>query len=377
MLMRVFLNADGLTRAARQMVIDGLPHATRASGGELHPLQGQFLAIVNDMLVKLSQDADRRQGEHKSKLDLLKNQVEEGTAANEAAVKKVEDAKRLVQEKTNEMKECEKTTQEIAKEHEAMLGMKCQEEERRAELDTNKAEVTSILEGPFQSLIEGECEGEPLALAVKAVVAFLNRIGTEPALVAAAVRALAVKSDSRRDFDALTFSHVKQTLETQLKKVNTLIDDHQPQYRSVAAEQLGLWALLDEEKAGLAAAKAALVDAEVGLMTAQELCSSAAKEVKAKSDAVSQQLCEQVILEDMVTEIAGANGAAARLAAFNYETLAPMEVVEEAVAAAAPDATAPDTSAAEAAAAADAPMPDTSALDAAGGADVAMAATTG
>jgi hypothetical protein len=361
MLMRVFLNADGLNRETRQMVIDGLPPAIRASSGKLHPFQSQYLAIVNEMLVELSQDAERRQHEHKGKLDLLKNQVEERMAANEAAVKKIEDAKRLVQEKTSELKECEKTTQEIEKEHEQMLDIRTKEEERRAELDTCKAEVTSILEGPFQLLLEGECEGEPLAMAVKAVDAFLKRIGTEPALVAAAVRALAVKPDSRRDFDVLTISHVKQTLETQLNKVNTLIDDYQPKYRSVAAEQLGLWALLDEEKSILAAAKAALVDAEVSLMTAQELCSSAGKEVKARSDAVSQQLCEQVIVDDLVKEIAGAHGAAARLAAFDYEAITPMEVVEESVAAAAPDASAPDTSA----------------VDTAGSVDVSMAATTG
>jgi len=211
-------------------------------------------------------------------------------------------------------------------------------------------------------LLAGKCEEEePIAAAVKAVDTFLRRVETEPALVAAAVRALEVKPDSRRDFDALTISCVKQTLETQLNKVNTLIDDHQPKYRSVAAEQLGLWALLDEEKGRVAAARGVLVDMEVSLTTAKQLYSNAGKEVKAKSDAINQQLCEQVILDDMVREIAGAHAAVARLADFNYEAITPMDVVEESVVAAAPDAS----------------LPGTSAADTAVSVDVSMAATTG
>jgi len=329
-----------LTPAARQMMIDGLPFATRESNGKLHPFQSQFLAIVNDTLVELKQDAERRQGEHKNKLELLEKQVEESRAAREEAMKNVENTTQLVQEKASELKECEQISQEIEKEHEQMLKIKNEEDERRAELDTSKVEVTSILEGPFHLLLEGKCgEGEPITVAVKAVDTFLRHIGTEPALVAAAVRALAVTPASRRDFDALTISCVKQTLETRLNEANTLLDDHQSKYRSVAAEQLGLWALLDQEKSHVAAARAVLVDAEVSLVKAQDLWSSAGKEVKAKSDAVSQQLCERVILDDMVKEIAGATEAAARLAAFNYEAIT--------LAAVAPDASVPNASAAD------------------------------
>jgi len=355
MLMRVFLNADGLTHAARQMVINGLPPATRVSGGKLHPFQSQFLTIVKDTLVDLTRDAERRQVEHEDKLELLKKQMEEGTVAREAVGKDVEKATQLVQEKTNALIEIEKLTREIEYEHEQLLKSKIEEDERRTELDTSKGEVTSILEGPFQLLLQGECgEAKDITAAVGAVETFLKRIGTEPTLVAAAVRALAVKPDSRRDFDALTISCIKQTLETQLNKVSTLIDDHHSKHRSVAAEQLGLWALLDEEKSRVTAARAELVDVEVVQSTAKTLCSNAEKEMKARKDAINQQLCEKVIVDDMVREIAGAHAAVARLADFNYEAITPMEAVEESAVAAAPDASGPDTSA-----------------------DVSMAATTG
>mmetsp|Transcript_103652 Transcript_103652/g.200851 ORF Transcript_103652/g.200851 Transcript_103652/m.200851 type:complete len:366 (+) Transcript_103652:47-1144(+) len=348
-LMRVFLNADGLTRAARQMMIDGLPPATRVGTDKLHPLQGQFLAIAKETLDELKQDAERRQSEHEGKSESLTKQSEECKAAREAATTKVEEAKVLVQEKTKELKECEKVTDEIEKEHEEVLKQKVEEDERRAELDTSKAAVTSILEGPFQLLLEGKCDEDK---SITSLEVFLKQIHAEPTLIAAAVRALVVKPDSRREFDVLTISCVKQALETQLNKVNAMIDDHQFKHRSVTAEQLGLWALLDQEKARVAAARASLVDVEISLMTAQELCNNAEKEVKAKSDAASQQLCEKVIVDDMIREIAGAHEAAARLAAFNYETVR---------LAAAPDASAPETATA----------------DAAGSVDVSMAATMG
>jgi len=355
--MRVFLNSDTLPKPARQMMIDGLPPATRASGGTLHPFQSQFLASVKDTLVEVNEDAARRQGEHKDKFELMQKEVDVAKAAHEAAEKKVVDATQLMQAKKSELQELEKTTAEIEKEHEVMLKVKTEEDERRAELDISKAEVTSILEGPFQGLLEGTCdEGEPVAKAVEDVEAFMKKIQAEPVLIAAAVRALAVKPDSRGEFDSLTIPCVKQALDTHLDKVNTLIDEHHSKHRSVSAEQLGLWALLDQEKYRVSGARGALVDAEIGLTSAQDECSNACKEVTAKSDAVSMQRVTLVVLDDLVKEIISAQEAVARLAVLDYTAGTSMEVDEGSAAATGADASAPTTSAAETAGSEDVSM---------------------
>merc|ERR1711933_79986 len=155
--------------------------------------------------------------------------------------------------------------------------------------------------------------------ALQAVKTFLKNIHTEPALVAAAAKALANKPDARGEFDLFTLSSVKETLETEMNNINTLISEHQPRYESVTAEQLGLWALLDHERDRKAKAQASLAEMELSLKSAQEVCTSAQKEFAARSEAVSEKVCEHVVVDNMAKELVSAREAAARLAAFCYE----------------------------------------------------------
>jgi len=320
-LMKLFLNADGLTPADRQMMIQGLPHAIRVKDGKPHDFQSRFIAIVTDMLNSLSRDTEQKQGDVNANLEMFQKQVEEGKAAHAAATKVMEDATLQAQEMAAKVKDCEEAAKLTQFEHEQVLQEKIQVDERHNALETMKAEGTSTLEGPFQLLLEGQCDDSGhVESALEAVQTFLNKIGTEAALVAAAARALANKPAARGEFDLFTLSSVKQTVETEMSKVNALIADHQSKYDSVTAEQLGLWALLDHEREQKTAAQASLTKAELSLQSAQDLCTSTQKEYTARSEAVSRLLCQQVVVDNMAKELVSAHEAAARLAAFCYET---------------------------------------------------------
>mmetsp|Transcript_17984 Transcript_17984/g.35178 ORF Transcript_17984/g.35178 Transcript_17984/m.35178 type:complete len:334 (+) Transcript_17984:54-1055(+) len=318
-LMRLFLNADGLTPAVRQLMIEGLPHAIRVNNGKPHVLQSRFITIVADMLREMSRDTDQKLGAHKTQLELLEKHVEEGTAANDAAMKAMEDATRQTQELATQLKEREEATQLTQLEHEQALREKALVDERQAELEMSKADATSTLDGPFQLLVEGQSD-EPghIKTALETIKGLLKRIGTEPALVAAAGSALGNKPAARGEFDVFTIECVKQTLEMEVSKISALIADHQAKYESVTAEQLGLWALLDHERARQAAAQASHAEMELHLATAQSLHTSTQQELTARSNAVSQKVCEHVVVDQMAKELGCAHEAVVRLAAFCY-----------------------------------------------------------
>jgi len=318
-LMRVFLNANGLAPAARQLVVEGLPHAIRVNHGKPHVFQSRFIAIVADMLSELSRDTEQKQGTHKATLELLEKQVEEVQAEYAAAKKAMEDATLQAQEMAEQLKDCEEATKSTQVEHEQILQEKNLVDEHQNELETLKVALTSTLEGPFLLLMEGQYDAGHIEIALEAVGTLLKKIGTEPALVAAAAKALGNKPAARGEFDLLTLSCVKQTLETEMNKIDTLIADHQPKCHSVTAEQLGLWALLDHERARKTEAQASLAKMELSLKSAQDVCTNAQKECTARSEAVSHKLCEHVIMDNMAKELVWAREAVARLAAFCYE----------------------------------------------------------
>jgi len=318
-LMRVFLHADGVAPAARQLVVEGLPHALRVNHGEPHAFQSQFIAIVADMLSELSRDTEQKQGTHKATLELLEKQVEEVKAAYAAAKKAMGDATLQAQEMAEQLKDCEEATKLTQVEHEQVLQEKNLVDEHQNELETLKVALTSTFEGPFQLLMDGQCDAGHIEIALEAVGTLLKKIGTEPALVAAAAKALGNKPAARGEFDLLTLSCVKQILETEMNKIDTLIADHQPKWHSVMAEQLGLWALLDHERARAQDVCTSARTVELSLKSAQDVCTSAQKESLARSEAVSHKLCEQVIMDNMARELVSARETVARLAAFCYE----------------------------------------------------------
>merc|ERR1740123_56733 len=102
-------------------MIEGLPHAIRVNNGKPHALQSQFITIVADMLREMSRDTDQKLGAYKTQLELLEKHVEEATAANDAAMKAMEDATRQTQELATQLKEREEATQLTQLEHEQAL----------------------------------------------------------------------------------------------------------------------------------------------------------------------------------------------------------------------------------------------------------------
>jgi len=319
-LMRLFLNAEGLAPSAKQVMIEGLPHAIRVNDGKPHPFQSQFIGIVTDLLNELSRDTEPKLRAHTNSLEVLEKQVEEGKAAYDAAMMAMEDVNRQTQEMSAHLKECEEAIKVTQVEHEQSLLEKNEVDETKNALEISKAKATSILEGPFQLLLEGQCGEAGHKEALNAVKVFLKNLRTEPALIAAAAKALANKPADRGEFDLFTLASVKQTIETEIDKNNTLISDRESRYESVTAEQLGLWALLDHERDRKTKAQASLAEMELSLKSAQDLCTSAHKELAARSEAVSQKLCERVLVDNMAKDLVSAREAVARLAAFCYET---------------------------------------------------------
>lgn len=318
--MKVLIDDECLPSVARQMLVEGLPHAIKVHGEKRHSFQEQFMLVLRDALLEISKAAEARLAESRAAVETSKANVEEGATAHQEAISAYEAAAALVTEKIQEHTKCEAAANVTRQEHEKLLLAKHSVDERQSELHTLKAEVSSILDGNFRMLLDVGCEDESvLDSTLDAVQQYLKKIDAEPALIAAAMRALRCKPESRHAFDNLTVSSVLEVLNAEASRIDLLIMQHQPEQDDVTAEHLGLWALCDRESDQEKAASAALADAEMNKKAAAALRDSSLADISVRENSVSKRLCEQVIAEEKVKHVSHALEAVERLVAFSYD----------------------------------------------------------
>lgn len=321
--MKVLIDDECLPPGARQMLVEGLPHAIKVHSEKRHLFQEQFIFVLREALLDISKAAEARQAESRAAVENSKKYVEEGATGHQEAISAYEAAAALVTEKMQEHAKCEAAAHVTRQEHEQLLLAKNNVDERQSELYTLKAEVSSILDGNLHMLLDAGCDNESvLDSTLDAVQQYLKNIDAEPALIAAATRALRCKPESRHAFDKLTVSSVLEVLNAEASRIDALIMQHQPEQDDVTAEQLGLWALCDRESDQEKAASAALADAEMNKKTAAALRDGYLADISVRESAVSKRLCEQVIAEEKFKQVSNALEAVERLVAFSYDAKA-------------------------------------------------------
>lgn len=356
--MKALIDDDCLPAAARQMLLEGLPHAVKVPGDKRHSFQEQFVLVFREALLEISKAAKVSRAASEAAVEASKAKVEEALTAHREAISGYEAAESVVTERIREHAACSAAANLTRFEHERVLRIQTKADERHGELHTLKAEVSSILEGNLRTVLDVGSEDESvLDSTVDAVQQYLRKLGAEPALVAAAMGALRCKPESRQAFDKLTASSLEEVLRAEASRIDVLLMQHQPEQEQVSAEQVGLWALLDRESQREQAASLALADAELSKKLAAAARDGTLADISVKEAEVSQRLCEQVLAEERVKELGHALEAVERLVAFSYEAEAKADAAGPA-----------DVPMAHAAGPAEVPRADT-----AGSADVQMA----
>lgn len=308
-IMQVLYELEEYPEQSRTMIMEGLPHAL-AHETPKHEYQEKFLSLFQGMLEDARRFAAEKQAtaEETSKLEetslqSLQAAYSEATAAAEAArvaaldqASAMEKARQAVKDAERDHKETEREQSRFDKAFDQLL--------------EEKAKVAYVLEGSFLLLAEGGWEDEDAkASAVDTVQSYLEGIGAEKVLVAAAHAALSTKMDSRKPFDKVTVEHVREVLEEKMRDITAKVEHEQIYYDKAKAELLGAWALADVARdnmlraedscnAAEAARQASLKqqeEAQVGLCTqeaAQKAAVATLQQASEKVRLVEKAFCD-------------------------------------------------------------------------------------
>merc|ERR1719323_470818 len=169
-------------------------------------------------------------------------------------------------------------------------------------------------------LREGGWEDEDVRdAAVEAVAGSLSSLRADAALAAAAPKALAMRTDGRRDFDELAVGCVAEFLQERIPGLARELGGRAPAREDAEAEALGLRALAEREADEEAAALVDLATAQGAEEAAKLERQAAEAEVARAQAALSVRLAEQVCEEDWAKRVDIALEAAERLVSFEYK----------------------------------------------------------
>lgn len=273
------------------MLAEGLPHALNVNP---HEYQQQLVTLTKETLEGARQEAVRAS----SDLAVQATSAEERyMAAEEVCIRASTDVEA---KKTNS----QMATSAVAanqKEH------KLAEDAKRAVLAEHdglrdkKASIDSVVAALEQ--YEGGVSSEP---PLTQVVAFLESMGAEKALVVAVPGALGATPAQRQGFDVVVMDWVKKTLVDEAAAANAALAAAAPAERDIAAQALGAWAVLDVARDRASEADSALAEAQATL-------AEALAEREAASAQRSGHLVQQTLAEACEERLKGALGALERL----------------------------------------------------------------
>jgi len=299
----------------RDLLLESLPHATEIGGEKRHPFQTEVLKMAVEMMgVVRTAAAETQTG--------LVAQAAQATASSTTATETFAACKQRQEAAALDRDGCAALALQAEEAHanaeyeqsrsEAARGRIMEE---RVKLDAEKAESEKFLEGGWEGMDANLVQEQ------------LKAIGAEPALIAAVPGALAVHSEHRGAFDALTTQALTSSLKDRAQIVESMILKNQQGEKSASSFALGAWAFADMAKGQAASAAEKVADSEDALAAVTAELKKCNASVKAEDKTLQAALGEQALADDKVQEIDSAMDELQHVIV--HDTIQPVAAVQE------------------------------------------------
>jgi len=229
--------------SVKQMLLMALPNVF---GSNLHQYQREAASMLRKCLEESRARAGEAQvaagqsvKEAQTALETLKVNAESHVAAEDAArtdfnekVAALQSAQVLV-----------KSEEEICKEAEQA---KTIAEAERQKLEEAKAQVESVKNGVFRTLLDGGWEDEEIRdVCIDGVCSYLSSEDTDAVLMAALPKALAHRPTEWGVFDKIAVDEALRVISDKVTLLTTQLADGAEKFEDAKAEHSGAWAILD------------------------------------------------------------------------------------------------------------------------------------
>eukprot|EP00930_Biecheleria_cincta_P070710 TRINITY_DN58323_c0_g1_i1.p1 TRINITY_DN58323_c0_g1~~TRINITY_DN58323_c0_g1_i1.p1 ORF type:complete len:629 (-),score=170.06 TRINITY_DN58323_c0_g1_i1:303-2189(-) len=279
---------------ARQMLIDGLPHALNAAAEPkpvvLHPHQVQFLSLAQVAL----EDSQRFFSSEKVASDAETMKADSEVVSQEAAISEAKAV--LVAMKAASAKEqaslhdLESEVEELSKELQSSrdkLGEVVAETER---LRSERESIDAVRKGPLETLASGAWASQDAWWECFAPFQqHLLDSNAESSLLDAATVSFRKLPAERSEFDSMAVAGVHDLLSEQIEAADARIEQQLRVQSDAEAESLGSKALLDAVQQRLERQREVITKAS----SCEGEAASAVKEAKAKLPALKQAAAER------------------------------------------------------------------------------------
>lgn len=321
---QVLESAEGYPSAARQMLLEGLPHCI-AGADERHAYMDQFGELLGEAITELTGLANEKQAACDKAVAEAEAEAMEAKAAHEAAAAAAEAAKGAAEARRAEAAAQQKAVNAAQKEHKQAEKQGNQESRERTKLREHHSKLVSVSEGSLRMLQEDGWEDEEvMTAAVHAVQECLEAIGAENVLLAAAPSALGKRVADRKPFDEITVGAVSEVLAKHVAQLGEEIAKMEPAEKEAQAELLGLWAIADVARDNLTKAQELAAEAEAASEAAADAESEAQAQAKVQQKVLKAAVAEQEAACEQVAALGAAQAAMARLLAGEYPEEAPV-----------------------------------------------------
>lgn len=291
--------------SARSMLAEGLPHALAASGA--HSFQEEIAGLTAGMLAEVRASAEsilasacEQVSEAEAQLRTVDDERVAAAERHSQAQAEAEAREAARDEAKATVKDNEALHKEAKQAESAYLHEKGLLSERKSQLDALAASIRAHEESQAEAPLDE-------------IVAYLEEVGAEKALIAAVPGALERTPAERGAFDAITLAEVNELLSQSLASLAAEIAEGAQTERHASAEAMGAWAVLDISEGRSADAAAALCSAQEGQEAALAERQAAEALAQTRSAAVTDALVQRTLAEEKVSEAAGAEAALATL----------------------------------------------------------------
>jgi len=299
--------------SAGSMLIAGLPHAIHAKASDRHAFQNELLNAVKDALESrnISLEADKVATD--SKVEEEHKALETITANVESAQANQQEAMDLVTSKEQVLAAAKEQLRQWEKNHAECLPLKNSAQNEQAEKEQARDQVAAIMEGIWPCLKNGGMDADSQADDVEMVRKLLQDIGAEATLIAAVPGALRNQPCQRSPFDDIVVGGVDQALIKRHQALSSEATALATSAEQIAAESIGLEAIVEEEKMEASAAQEALSLAKAGLTEAKKALKDAVGAVTKQEKLVASIEAEQSEIGTKMCELEFASEAFERL----------------------------------------------------------------
>lgn len=289
-------NLVSLPDAARNMLLQALPHACEGIAEHKDEMQKRFLTLIGSN-VQQSKSACMEEGAKcQEAMAATTMRLEQCQEAVKAAAEGVCAADAIVTARTEERDAARATAQKSAQQH-SNAEVKAQRSFSAWQQLRDDFQLAEEAGSAARGLAEGSFEQGEVVACVAQLEAFLAGSRAEQVLIVAAKVALALAVESRSSFDKMTVQHVVEVVEAQHVARRQAVADIEQQEAELKAETLGIWAIMEVDGEAEQDACSSLAEAEAARWAAQKALDRANKEETAAQKTICEHNIQIVLLE--------------------------------------------------------------------------------